>query len=208
MRLLDGLSMADITSEILRGALARVAIAAEATAAELNAADGALGDGDLGITVSKGFGEARAATLPADLGQAFLECAKAFQRASSSSYGTLVATAFMAAAKACKGREALSGREIPDLLKGALDAMMARGKGNLGDKTVLDSLAAVEAALRDSPEPEMLDRAVAAAQTTLETFRAQPNRLGRARSYGERSAGLPDPGQLAFVRIVEGLRAG
>lgn len=197
--------MADFTSESLRVGLERIAAAADAFAPELNAADGAIGDGDLGITVSKGFAEARDATLPADVGMAFMECAKAFQRASSSSYGTLVATAFMSAAKACKGREAVPYADIPMLLKGALDAMMARGKGQLGDKTVLDSLAALEQALRDKPATAMLDTAVETARATLEAFRPKPNKLGRARSYGERSVGLVDPGQLAFLRVVEGL---
>ena len=195
------------TSQSLRLGLGRVAAAAEGFAPELNAADGALGDGDLGVTVSKGFAEACATTLPSDVGLAFLECAKAFQRASSSSYGTLVATAFMAAAKTCKGREAVPSDEIPALLQGALDAMMARGKGRLGDKTVLDSVAAVVEASRGKPEAAMLDAAVEAARTTLEAFRPRPNKLGRARSYGERSAGLPDPGQLAFLRMVEALAA-
>ncbi len=199
--------MVEFTTKDLGIALRRIAEAAETFAPELNAADGALGDGDLGITVSKGFAEARDAALPSDVGLAFMECAKAFQRVSSSSYGTLVATAFMSAAKACKGREAVDNAEIPDLLKGALDAMMARGKGQLGDKTVLDSLSATESAVRGKAPSEMLDAAIQAAETTLQSFREQPNKLGRARSYGDRSVGLLDPGQLAFTRIVESLKA-
>src|SRR4051812_48077742 len=94
--------MADamIDTAALAASLQRIAVGAATAAAELNSADGQLGDGDLGITVSKGFAEAAAMTLPADVGMALLECAKAFQRVSSSSYGTLVATGFMAAAKA------------------------------------------------------------------------------------------------------------
>lgn len=197
--------MAAFTSDDLRTGLERIAAAAAAFAPELNAADGALGDGDIGITVAKGFAEARDAPLPTDVGMAFAECAKAFQRVSSSSYGTLVATALMSAAKACKGLEAVPHGEVPALVEGALAAMMARGKGRLGDKTVLDSLAAVGKALGNEPGPDMLERAVDAARTTLEEFRSRPNKLGRARSYGERSAGLPDPGQLALLRIVESL---
>lgn len=207
MRLLGGLIIAEFDSASLSLGLARIAAVVEAFADDLNAADGALGDGDLGITVSKGFAEARDSTLPSDVGLAFMECAKAFQRVSSSSYGTLVATAFMSAAKACKGRQAVPYVEVPSLLKGALDAMMARGKGNLGDKTVLDSLAAVEGAVRGKPEADMLDAAIQAAHDTVENFKSKPNRLGRARSYGDRSIGLIDPGQLAFKRIVDGLRA-
>ncbi len=199
--------MAEFDRGSLSLGLGRIAAAAEAFAPELNAADGALGDGDLGITVSKGFAEARDAALPADVGLAFMECAKAFQRVSSSSYGTLVATAFMSAAKSCRGREAVPYADIPALLKGALDAMMARGKGNLGDKTVLDSLAAMESAVRGKPDADMLEAAMEAAQETVEAFKPKPNRLGRARSYGDRSVGLADPGQLALQRIVDSLRA-
>ena len=197
--------MAEITSSALTAAVKRVADAAGRFAEELNAADGALGDGDLGITVSRGFAEAAAAQLPGDVGLAFMEYSKAFQRVSSSSYGTLVATAFLSAAKATKGRETVPASEVPALLQGALDAMMARGKGNLDDKTVLDSLAAVVRALQRVPEDAMLPCAVGAAREVVETFKAKPNKLGRARMFGTGSMGLVDPGQLAFCRIIEAL---
>lgn len=194
-----------LTARDLAVGLARIAAAMDKAAPELNAADGALGDGDLGITVSRGFAEAAATPLPEDVGVAFLECAKAFQRVSSSSYGTLAATAFMSAAKALKGRMAFDSGEIPGLLEGALAAMISRGKGALGDKTVLDVLDAIAAAVRDAPPDELRSRAVQAARGALETFKARPNRLGRARMFGEASVGLYDPGQLALVRIVEAL---
>src|SRR3954471_721619 len=108
-----------LTRRDIAAALARIAPAVEAAAAELNAADGALGDGDLGITVSRGFAEAAAAELSDDIGLAFMECAKAMQRVSSSSYGTLLATAAMAAAKATKGRSEISTGEIAGLIEGA-----------------------------------------------------------------------------------------
>jgi dihydroxyacetone kinase-like protein len=201
--------MAEMTAPALAAAVRRVATAAEGFAAELNAADGALGDGDLGVTVSRGFLEASSAALPADVGLAFMECAKAFQRVSSSSYGTLVATAFLSAAKATRGRDRVPAAEIPAIVRGALEAMMARGKGSLGDKTVLDSLDAVVTALKGVPGGDMgdmLPAAIAAARDTVETFRTRPNKLGRARMFGAGSVGLVDPGQLAFLRVVESLR--
>lgn len=197
-----------ITAQDLQAALARIAGAMQGAAAEeLNAADGALGDGDLGITVSRGFAEAAAATLPEDLGLAFMECAKAMQRVSSSSFGTLLATAALSAAKATKGRSELEPAEIPALIEGALAAMMARGKGSLGDKTVLDILDAMAKATQGAPAAALYARGLAAAQATLEDFKGKPNKLGRARMFGEASIGRYDPGQLAMVRIVEALRA-
>jgi dihydroxyacetone kinase-like protein len=192
----------------LRAAARAIAPAAAAAAAELNAADGQLGDGDLGITVSKGWAEIAGAAdaLPDDVGLAFLECAKAFQKVSSSSYGTLTATAFMAAAKACKGRTEVPWAEVPVLIAAARDAMMARGKGALGDKTVLDALDAVAGATAGMDDPAAIlsaaDRAVTA---TLNAFRDRENRLGRARMFGEKSRGLDDPGMLALARVLGGL---
>lgn len=197
--------MTSIDSTALKSALERVADSTAAAAAELNAADGQLGDGDLGITVSRGFAEAAKVELPADLGLALLECAKAFQRVSSSSYGTLVATGFMAAAKATKGKHALDASDIPALVAAARDAMMARGKGQLGDKSVLDSLDGCARALEGAARDQMAAKAVEAASRTLDEFKGRPCKLGRARMFAERSAVLDDPGQLAFLRIIEAL---
>lgn len=197
--------MTSIDSTALKAALERLAAATAEASAELCTADGALGDGDLGITVSKGFAEAAAASLPDDFGMALLETAKAFQRVSSSSYGTLVATAFMSAAKATKGKTSIDAAEIPGLVATARDAMMARGKGALGDKTVLDSLDAIAKSIAGVAPEAMLPAATTAARDTVEDYKGRPNRLGRARMFGEKSIGLPDPGQLALLRIVEGL---
>lgn len=198
--------MTAIDSSALKAALERIAAATAEASAELCAADGALGDGDLGITVSKGFAEAAAAALPEDFGLALLEAAKAFQRVSSSSYGTLVATAFMSAAKATKGRTSIEAAEIPALVAAARDAMMARGKGALGDKTVLDSLDAIAGSIDGIAPEAMLQTAIAAASNTLDEYKGKPNLLGRAPMFGETSIGLSDPGQLALLRIVEGLK--
>lgn len=197
--------MADvmIDTAALAASLQRIAAGAAVAAAELNAADGQLGDGDLGITVSKGFAEAAAVTLPADVGLALLECAKAFQRVSSSSYGTLVATGFMAAAKALKGRTAFSSADISGLLGLARDAMMARGKGNLNDKTVLDGLDGLARDLAGLDAARMKATAITSVQGTLAAFKGKPCKLGRARMFAEKSAILDDPGQLGLLRIVE-----
>jgi dihydroxyacetone kinase-like protein len=196
------------TTEGLRAAAGRIAAHVQGAAAELNAADGQLGDGDLGITVSKGWAEiaAMAPAMPEDVGMAFLDCAKAFQKVSSSSYGTLTATAFMAAAKACKGHTEVEWAEVPELVTAARDAMMARGKAALGDKTVLDALDAIGMATAGMSGPdEILATARQAIAETMEAFRPRENRIGRARMFGERSKGLDDPGMLALAKVVEGL---
>lgn len=195
----------EIKSTDLKAALARIARHAQASRNDLCAADAVIGDGDLGITVSEGFTACAELDLPEDVGRAFFDMSKRFQSVSSSSFGTLVATGMMAAAKELKGRTSFSATEIGELLALARDAMLARGKSALGEKTVLDGLDAQAEALRaDCSSP--LGCALKAAQVTVDTFRDKQNQAGRARIFGERSVGLPDPGQLALVVMTEGLR--
>lgn len=200
-----------MTVDSLRHGLGRIAAHMESVAEELNALDGQLGDGDLGVTMVRG-GRAVAAllpALPADLGPAFLACAHAFTRLSGSSYGTLVATALMSAAKATKGRTEVPWAEVSALLAGARDAMMARGKAELGQKTVLDPLDAAAKATAGLDDPAaILAAARQAVAATMDAVRDKPAQIGRARIFGDRSIGLDDPGMLAFRRVLDGLAGG
>lgn len=196
-----GFATSDLTS-----AAARLAAAASDAEAELNALDGQLGDGDLGITVATGWREVANEALPDDVGMAFLAASKAFQRVSSSSYGTLTATALMAAAKKTRGRTDIPWSEVPGLVAAARDAMMERGKGALGDKSVLDIVDAVARAIDGMDDPRaMTAAAVTAADTAMDEYRGKPNRLGRARMFAEKSVGMDDPGMRAFERLLAGL---
>ena len=53
----------------------------------------------------------------------------------------------------------------------------------------------------------MAAAATAAAESTLTAFRGKPNRLGRARMFGDKTIGMDDPGMRAFQRLVAGLAA-
>ena len=198
--------MSGFTSNDIKSLATRIAAHVEQVEAQLNDADAQLGDGDLGITVSRGWREVANSidTFPDDVGLTFLECAKCFQRASSSSFGTLVATAFMRAAKGCKGSNSIEYTQVSPLLHDALEAMITRGKGQLGDKSVLDIIKAVAEATHGLEKgSEISAAAVKAAEKTLEEFRNQPNKLGRARMFGEKSIGLDDPGMLAVFEMLK-----
>ena len=192
----------------MRTGLAAIAEAMPDCADELNTADGKLGDGDLGITMTRA---SRAVAevldeLPEDLGQACMKCAQAVIKAASSSYGTLMGTGLMSAAKALKGRTQVPHTEVSLLLDGALQAMQARGKANLGDKTVLDALAEARDRSAGLDDPAAVrDAVIAGAQAALDAYREKPNKIGRARIWGEKSVGLDDPGMLAFLRVVQAL---
>lgn len=194
----------------LRDGLTRIARQMEISADELNTADGKLGDGDLGVTMTRGMREIMkvADDLPDDVGMALLACAQAFTRISGSSYGTLLATGLMSAAKACRGKTEVPWSDLSALLDGATVAMMARGKADLGQKTVLDPLDAAAKAVADlSDDTDMLDAIDKAIDRTMDACRDQQAEIGRARIFGEKSVGLDDPGMLALRRIVDGLKA-
>lgn len=197
-----------LTRERLAAGLARAADHMEDAANELNAADGRIGDGDLGVTMVRGGREVKAAIadLPPEIGEGLMKIAQAFTRISGSSFGTLVATGLMSAAKATRGRREVPWSEVSPLLTGALEAMQRRGKAELGDKTVLDALEAAAEATAGLDEPEaILMAAREATDRTLDAFRDRPAKVGRARIYGEKSIGLDDPGMLAFRHILAGL---
>jgi len=196
------------TTRNLHDALTRIAAKMESCADELNALDGQLGDGDLGVTMVRGARAivAELPNLPDDVGMALLKCAQAFTKLSGSTYGTLLATGLMSAAKATKGRTEVPWSEVSKLLAGALNAMGQRSGGKLGEKTVLDAVESVRAATEGLDEPSaLLAAANSAVAASIAQFRDQPARQGRARIFGEKTVGKDDPGMVAFQRIIEGL---
>jgi phosphoenolpyruvate---glycerone phosphotransferase subunit DhaL len=196
------------TTHTLHGALTRLAAKMESCSDELNGLDGQLGDGDLGVTMVRGTRAiaAELPNLPDDIGMALLRCAQAFTKLSGSTFGTLLATGLMSAAKATKGRTEVPWSEISPLLAGGLHAMAQRSGGKLGEKTVLDAIEAVRAATDGLDDPAALFAAATrAVGACLDQLRDQPARQGRARIFGEKSVGKDDPGMVAFQRIIEGL---
>ena len=197
-----------ITTDSIKTAATKIAQLMEESADELNAADGLLGDGDLGITMVRGFREIIEVrdSLPDDVGMVLFQCAKAFTKSSGSSYGTLLATGLMSVAKKKKGQQEIQVEEISALLDDALDAMKQRGKAELGDKTVLDVIAASSQAAKDQSDGSSVLKAINDAVTsTIDEFRSRQSKIGRARIFSEKSIGLDDPGMLAFRKMLEAL---
>jgi dihydroxyacetone kinase-like protein len=200
-----------LTTTALREGMKRIAAKMEACNDELNQLDGLLGDGDLGVTMVRGVrGLAEELpNLPDDVGMALLKCAQVFTRVSGSTYGTLLATGLMSAAKKTKGQTVVPWEEIPSLLGEAISAMSRRARSELGEKTVLDAIEAARVATDGLDDPgEMAQAADDAVAEALDKFRYQLSRQGRARIFGEKSVGLDDPGMVAFKRMVESLRYG
>jgi len=199
-----------ITTESIQSVIIRLNQVMEQSADELNTADGLLGDGDLGVTMIRGSRHLleELESLPKDIGMAFFQCAKAFTKSSGSSYGTLLATGMMAIAKVKKGQTEIVMDEVSGLFNISLEAMQIRGKASLGDKTVLDVIAAARDAAKNQTDwKTMLNSINKAINDTIDLYRDRQSQIGRARIFGEKSIGLDDPGMLAFKRMFESVQA-
>lgn len=144
--------------------------------------------------------------MPDTLDGVFKIAAQACAKASGSSFGTLLAQAFLGAAKWVPPRTTLSRTDLAALLAQTVQAMSARGGASLGDKTMLDALDAISKALDAAADDADL-RTVAREATTgaLAELRGKPNRIGRARMFAEKSVGMDDPGMVAVLRMTEAL---
>jgi dihydroxyacetone kinase len=203
----------DITGHDLNLGLARVAAALEAHAEALGDLDRTIGDGDLGITARKIA--AALHQLPdyrdaSDLGAELMRAAMAINKVASSSFGTLLAGAVLAAGKVVRGQQHLSPNDLARMLEAADVALQERGNAKPGDKTMIDAIHPAAVALRGaldqgaSPEGAMLAM-VRAARAGRDAVTPLRNRIGRASWIGERTEGVVDPGAHAAVIIVEAL---
>jgi phosphoenolpyruvate---glycerone phosphotransferase subunit DhaL len=182
--------------------------------------DSALGDGDLGLTMAGGFAKASEAvgqSSDTSIGKLFSKAGTVIATSAPSTMGTLIASGFIKGAKALQNTEQAGTAEMAAFFDAFVEAVIARGKAQPGEKTVLDSLCPARdtltaCAARGAPLPEALNAAAAAATEGFEKTRDMFGVHGRAAYYQERSLGKCDPGAAvgvvlmrAFADYVNGL---
>jgi len=179
---------------------------------ELGALDQALGDGDLGVTVSMGASAVAAALSDLDdqasLTAVIVAAAKAFANANPSTMAALVASGLLAGSRGWADKHDVGLADAATFVKTAGEAISARGRTRLGDKTMVDAImpaAAALAAAHDSAA-EALDAAIVAAEDAVRATTDMQSQRGRAAWLQERSIGTPDPGATAFLRLLEAWR--
>lgn len=178
--------------------------------------DGAIGDADHGITMSLGFAAVtgRLASVDPDTAtpcELFKTAAGAFLDAVGASTGPLYATAFRRAAQALKSHEELTVAAQAEIIEAMTMGIRERGKGQRGDKTMLDAWipaaeAAAEARERGEDASAMWAKIVAAAEAGAKATRSMVAARGRAARLGERSLGHVDPGAASTVIILRAMR--
>lgn len=194
-----------ITLCTLSTAIARAHAAMGTLTDELNAADAKLGDGDTGTMLARLISTFDSVDVAgaADLGAGLLSLAKAGAASTGSSLGTLVITAMMTAGKTTAGKREIAWCELAPIIAAVRDSAMARGKAELGAKTIVDGLDALAHGVEGkSTAAETAAAAQQAMDAVLGAFRDRPSAMGRARMFAEKSVGLDDPGMLALAEIV------
>ena len=99
--------MSGITTSNLAIMLKETASELEAHAEELRELDSVIGDGDLGVTVhlfSKAISEYVTSVKETDVGRFLAQCGLHINRANPSTFGTILAFAFMGAGKTVNGK--------------------------------------------------------------------------------------------------------
>ena len=170
---------------------------------ELNAADGKIGDGDLGVTILNGLEEIdkNKTNFEDDMGANFMLCSQAFVKKSGSSFGTLIAFSFMNISKNLKGKTECNHDDITFIFETALKTILERGKTNLGDKTIADSLDLIVKELKSNQDYSNVFKS--ATKQALEDFKGRKIKIGRARMFEDKTKDLDDPGMFALNRLTK-----
>jgi phosphoenolpyruvate---glycerone phosphotransferase subunit DhaL len=121
--------------------------------------------------------------------------------------GPLYGTLFLQLSSATGGKSELSAEDWSAALESAVKGVQARGKAELGDKTMIDALVPARDVFRDevgggASFGDALERSAAAAKEGMEATVPLVARKGRASYLGERSAGHQDPGATSSHMLL------
>jgi phosphoenolpyruvate---glycerone phosphotransferase subunit DhaL len=208
--------MSDIGGRRVGRMFQLISIAINAEKQRLTELDGAIGDADHGISMSLGFAAVNNRLAQFDLDRAlpseiFAAAASSFLDAVGASTGPLYASAFRKAAQALQQNESMSCIGQSRIIEAMAAGIKERGKGQRGDKTMLDvwipaAEAAATTSARGENEREMWDVVMNAAMAGAAATRSMVAVRGRASRLGERSLGHMDPGAASAVVILGAMK--
>jgi phosphoenolpyruvate---glycerone phosphotransferase subunit DhaL len=186
----------------------------EEHAAELTKLDSAIGDGDHGANMNRGF-KAAVQRLDAlegdqDFGAVFKAVGMALIGKVGGASGPLYGSLFLGLGKELGDAAEVEDQRLAAALRAGYDSVVARGKAQLEDKTMLDAwhpaLEALDAALAGGRElGPALDDATTAAEAGMKATIPMIARKGRASYLGERSRDHQDPGATSTWLLIRTL---
>ena len=180
---------------------------------ELGRIDAVAGDGDHGRGMVKGTtaaADAAAGAVNAGGGTASVLTAagEAWAAKAGGTSGVLWGAALCAAAATLGDRGVPGGPDIASALRAGHDALVALGRAERGDKTMLDALGpfldSFEAAVIGGTDwrTAWFESVEIAQKAAAETADLRP-KVGRARPLAERSLGTPDAGATSLAMCIQ-----
>jgi len=172
--------------------------------------DSAIGDADHGANMDRGLSAVVAAldaTPPAEPSALLKQVGMTLVGKVGGASGPLYGTLFLRMAGAA-GDGQWDAAAFARALRAGLDGVVARGKAEPGDKTMLDALApacdALDASLAGgAPLADALRAAADAARHGRDATTPLLARKGRASYLGERSVGHQDPGATSTALLFD-----
>ena len=175
---------------------------------ELTELDAAIGDADHGTNMKRGLAAAVEALRPVpETPEAVLKrTAMALISKVGGASGPLYGTFFLRMSTAAAGRGALDLDALTAAIEAGVGGIVQRGRGEAGEKTMLDAwLPALEALRAGTNLQAALREAAAAADAGRAATEPMLARKGRASYLGDRSIGHVDPGASSTALIVRAL---
>jgi len=202
-----------MTNEQILSWLERIADVLHENAQYLTQLDSAIGDADHGINMDRGFSAVRAkfpdmATM--DIAGRLKTVGMTLVSTVGGASGPLYGTAFLRAAAATSGKQELASADLVAMLDAFLGGIVARGKAQPGEKTMVDALTPAvnsvkEALVQGKGLAEITARAAEAAEEGMKATIPMLATKGRASYLGERSIGHQDPGATSSWLILRSL---
>lgn len=180
---------------------------------ELSELDRKLGDGDHGVTMNIGY-QAVKKTIEEelknqqDIAKISVAVGKSFLDAVGSSVGPLYASGYIKGALVTKGLEELSDENLYEYWISFSKGIKSRGKAEIGDKTMIDTLEPFFIKLEEeyengTPFKEGYILALNEAQKGMESTEDIISNKGRSKRLGYRSKGFKDPGAVSSYLMLE-----
>lgn len=173
--------------------------------------DRKIGDGDHGENLKRGFTAViakldGATEPPGQVADVLKTVATTLMSTVGGAAGPLYGTAYLRAAKVT-ATDALDAGGVVAMLEAALEGIVARGKAQPGEKTMVDAWTpAVAAAQQAAADGASAEQVLAAAAAAAEEGAVATDPLvatkGRASYLGERSAGHRDPGAASSALVL------
>jgi dihydroxyacetone kinase-like protein len=181
---------------------------------ELTELDSAIGDADHGANMARGMTavmeKVDGAAAPVAADELFKSVGMTLVTSVGGASGPLYGTFFLRMGMNAGPIASFDGAQLGAALRAGLDGVVARGKAELGDKTMFDAMSpaldAYDATVADGGSiADAASAAFAAAETGRDATIPLVARKGRASYLGERSAGHLDPGATSTAYLFQAL---